>query len=137
MWASSVDRQRTLWLGAPLLGALLALVLQALEPGRAPAFTLCLFRGLTGIPCPGCGLTRAAIALLRGDWAAALLLHPLALVLAFEAGALWLLWGARLYRPRRRPPTPGPWRLEALAAANAAALLALWLGRAATGTLPY
>ena len=30
------------------------------------------------IPCPGCGLTRATLALLRGDVATALSLHPLA-----------------------------------------------------------
>ena len=35
-----------------------------------------------GIPCPGCGLTRATLALLRGDVAGALRLHPLVFVLA-------------------------------------------------------
>lgn len=42
-----------------------------------------------GIPCPGCGLTRAAAALLRGDLRAAFGFHPLAFVLApLFAGAL-------------------------------------------------
>ena len=46
-----------------------------------------------GIPCPGCGLTRASFALLRGDWQEALTIHafaffmPLALVL-ISAGLL-------------------------------------------------
>jgi hypothetical protein len=35
-----------------------------------------------GIPCPGCGLTRATLALLRGDVASALHFHPLVFVLA-------------------------------------------------------
>lgn len=35
-----------------------------------------------GIPCPGCGLTRATLALMRGDFAAALGFHPLVFVLA-------------------------------------------------------
>ena len=34
-----------------------------------------------GIPCPGCGLTRATLALLRGDFGAALHFHPLVFVL--------------------------------------------------------
>jgi hypothetical protein len=35
-----------------------------------------------GIPCPGCGLTRATLALLRGDFGVALHFHPLVFVLA-------------------------------------------------------
>jgi hypothetical protein len=35
-----------------------------------------------GIPCPGCGLTRATLALMRGDVGAAVRLHPLVFVLA-------------------------------------------------------
>ena len=31
----------------------------------------CLFKYLTGIDCPGCGLTRAALSLLKGDVRAA------------------------------------------------------------------
>lgn len=34
-----------------------------------------------GIPCPGCGLTRATLALLHGDLGAALHFHPLVFVL--------------------------------------------------------
>jgi hypothetical protein len=43
---------------------------------------LCPSRCLFGIPCPGCGLTRATIALLRGELVAALRYHPLAPLLA-------------------------------------------------------
>ena len=32
------------------------------------SWEVCLFRMLTGFPCPGCGLTHAAIALLRGQF---------------------------------------------------------------------
>lgn len=38
---------------------------------------LCIFRLLTGIPCPGCGMTRALAAVLRGDAASAFSFHPL------------------------------------------------------------
>ncbi|MBQ9116071.1 MAG: DUF2752 domain-containing protein [Clostridia bacterium] len=38
---------------------------------------LCLLLGMTGIPCPGCGLTRATLSALRGDLSTALAYHPL------------------------------------------------------------
>ena len=49
----------------------------------------CIFRLMTGIPCPGCGMTRAWLAALRLDFSAAIAYHPLfwavpiAFVLAF------------------------------------------------------
>jgi len=53
----------------------------------------CPLRRLTGLPCPGCGLSRACAALSRGDVREALAVHafalalpPLALLLA--AGAV-------------------------------------------------
>jgi hypothetical protein len=55
-----------------VLGAVLALV---------PCST-CLLRLTAGIPCPACGLTRAALALAQLDLARAQRLHPLALSLA-------------------------------------------------------
>jgi len=42
---------------------------------------LCPTAALFGVPCPGCGLTRATLALLHGDVGAALHLHPLVFVL--------------------------------------------------------
>jgi hypothetical protein len=38
---------------------------------------LCLIKRLTGVPCPTCGFTRGAIALLEGHFARALLYNPL------------------------------------------------------------
>lgn len=38
----------------------------------------CTFAEVTGLPCPGCGLTRATSALLRGEWRASFLFHPFA-----------------------------------------------------------
>lgn len=37
----------------------------------------CVFRTVTGVPCPGCGMTRAWLAALRLDLPAALAYHPL------------------------------------------------------------
>jgi hypothetical protein len=48
-------------------------------------FSTCLLKIVLGIPCPACGLTRAAIALLRLDFAAATQYQPLALPLSLVA----------------------------------------------------
>lgn len=40
-------------------------------------FPLCPSRWLFGAPCPGCGLTRATVALLTGDFSQAMVFHPL------------------------------------------------------------
>ena len=42
----------------------------------------CPLRAVTGVPCPGCGLTHAFAALARGDWDGALGHHALVPVFA-------------------------------------------------------
>jgi hypothetical protein len=55
-------------------------------------FPLCPSAGVLGLPCPGCGLTRATLLLLHGDVARALALHPLVIPLApIYLGALGAL----------------------------------------------
>ena len=51
----------------------------------------CPIKWLTGISCPGCGMTRAAVALLRLDFAAAFYFHPLVFFLPPLAIALFIL----------------------------------------------
>ena len=55
----------------------------------------CPFAALMSLPCPGCGLSRAARQLLAGDLQAALALHPLSplVVPLVAAGVLWGLSG--------------------------------------------
>jgi hypothetical protein len=36
----------------------------------------CFYKSLLGVECPGCGMQRALIALLRGDWLSSLKLYP-------------------------------------------------------------
>lgn len=44
--------------------------------GRYFLYSLCPMVMVTGLPCPGCGLTRAGAALLRLDFAGAYQIHP-------------------------------------------------------------
>ena len=39
--------------------------------------SICLIRGLTGVPCPSCGMSRAIIAVINGDIITAFKFHPL------------------------------------------------------------
>lgn len=80
------------------LAAIAALVI-ALDAPLCPSATL------LGLPCPGCGLTRASLALVRGDIATAVRLHPLAPLLAPLALSVA---GLALVRFVRGDSEPGP-----------------------------
>ena len=125
---------RRAWLLAGFLGAAGLAGLHVWTPSDDPATAICLTRRLFHLPCPTCGMTRAFAALAKGDWSAAVRAHPLAPVLALEMVLGWLAWGIAL-APRRPPRLPV--RVETLTFAHVAVLCALWLGRAATGTLPW
>lgn len=43
----------------------------------------CTFHDATGLPCPGCGVTRGMTALLRGRWHDAVHWHPFTPLIAF------------------------------------------------------
>lgn len=95
--------------------------------------TVCPFALLTGTACPGCGMTRAAASLARGDLAAALTYHPLIVVVGAWAGAAWLL---RVRGRRDNRSSMSPRTLNALLAITAAAFLITWAIRWAQGSLP-
>jgi hypothetical protein len=67
-------------------------------PGNALSFpgekSVCPVKNLTGLPCPSCGSTRSAVAILNGDFINGLYLNPLGfLVLFFMVMIpLWILF---------------------------------------------
>ena len=110
--ATKEERQLAfLWLAA----AVSAVALRPLWLALAPVLRPCIFRSLSGIPCPTCGTTRAATAFLDGDLSAAFAANPLAAAagLLFIAGApLAALWAiARLPMPVVPKPLPGWMRI--------------------------
>jgi hypothetical protein len=45
----------------------------------------CVFKGLTGIPCPTCGSTRSVVHLSHGDFLSAFVMNPLATLCLMSA----------------------------------------------------
>lgn len=56
----------------------------------------CPILAITGIPCPGCGMTRACLSVLRGDFAAAFGYHSM--VWSLPLLLLFFLFDGRLFR---------------------------------------
>ncbi len=83
----------------------------------------CPIRAVSGIRCPGCGITRACLTLARGDFGAAWALHPFAYLLVPLAAFIAL--APRWMR--------GLWRLipsllrRAMVGLSLAILLAMWV----------
>jgi len=88
---------------------------------------LCPMAGVLGVPCPGCGLTRATLALLHGDVRGALHFHPLVFVIAPLFA--WVIGSAALGYVRGPRPRPNlkPWFATRPATVLAFALLAATL----------
>ena len=118
----------------PLRIALVALLLGAFALAVHSDFPLCPLASSLGIPCPGCGLTRATLALFHGDLRGALRLHPLVWLLTplfvgfVGTATLDLIRGpARRERPARIDWTS---RGMGIAATTLLALtLSVWLAR--------
>lgn len=90
----------------------------------------CPFRRITGIPCPLCGTTTAAVLLVRGRLVDALQVNPLGVLVVLVAvwvvgsRATALAQGRPVTRPQL-PPTLPRWQV----AAGAAVASACWFIR--------
>jgi len=93
-WADA-DRERLalyLPLAAGVAGAFLT------SPQRVDRMPmLCAFRRATGLPCPGCGLSRSWMLTAHGDLGGAIARHP------FGPLSLLVAWAAVMAGPRAIP----------------------------------
>lgn len=113
-------------LTAPIVAGAVWLALVATWQWVQPAGSvrsLCLFRNVTGVPCPTCGTSRAAVAAIHGRFLDAAALNPMMAAIVMSAAA-WLVLRGVLGRRIAFHPTP---RLTAaLWVLAAAAFAANW-----------
>lgn len=60
--------------------------------------TICMFKNLTGLECPGCGMTRALISIIHFDFVIAYGYNKLVVVVAPLLLFLWLKMVCCVYR---------------------------------------
>jgi hypothetical protein len=118
-------RQRRLVRGAILalvgLGAAAGLYfVAAVSPADSPLYPKCQLRQLTGLHCPGCGLTRALHSGLNGDLIQMVAFNPLAVVVfpVLAVVLARLLWAWAWDRTSETPVLPRwtwlPWAVGAV-----------------------
>ena len=130
----TLDHRREQGLSAnQVVGATTVAVVGAAALGAAYVFTpggvdagpqLCPFAVMTGLPCPGCGLTRSWVALMHGDVGSAFTFNifgPVFLVLTATT-----VVAATLTLVRRRGSPLSGWRDLVLGPVGAV-LLGVWL----------
>jgi hypothetical protein len=122
------------WRERLIFAAPLAVIglLATIRPGE-DGVTVCPFALFTGMACPGCGMTRAASYLIRGDISTALGYHPLVPLIAILSlgGWAWYL----LRRSGRVQPLPTRW-VNTVLIVTGIMLLGVWAARLLNGTLP-
>jgi len=98
--------------------------------------SLCPFKLLTGLPCPGCGMTRSVVALLHGDAVTSAYYHPLGVPMVMALVVLAVLDARLWWRSSEpgKPRLPASWLLERVMATPApwvaiGALTLVWLIR--------
>jgi Protein of unknown function (DUF2752) len=117
--------------GWPKRILLVALVLSPLFAAVLVDMPMCPTAALFGLPCPGCGLTRATLAMFRGDLSAALRFHPLVfLATPMYFGVLGsIAWGYVRGGVEKIPSGRLTKFLSALALTTFVLLMGVWLAR--------
>ncbi|HEX5220893.1 MAG TPA: DUF2752 domain-containing protein [Verrucomicrobiae bacterium] len=93
-WLADGDHAPRLWLGRhSTLMAWLGLLLALITPPNGSGFSICWWQEGTGLPCPGCGVTRSLSCGLRGRLVESVQYHPfgLPILLLFAATAVYSL----------------------------------------------
>lgn len=127
--------RREVWVLIGLIGALaVARLLPLPQNGTIGGMpSLCIFKNTTGLPCPGCGLTRSVVYAAHGLWHQAFTYHPFGPL--FLVGLGWGLAAAVI--SLRRPLNIMNTRGASLAiTALGIALVVLWIMRL-SGIWPY
>ena len=100
--AEAHTRAASAWIAGTGVAAIgVAVLLDPADIDDGPV--LCPFRALTGLPCPGCGLTRSWVQLVHGDVAASLAAHPFGPLLMGLVVALVVAVGSAAVRRRPLP----------------------------------
>ncbi len=73
-------------------GYLLVYISTILDPKNE--HPVCIYKNITGYPCPGCGTTRGTISLFKGDFLQSLMWNPLAIVVNIMAitALIWMVY---------------------------------------------
>lgn len=80
VWLNRPDDVYRRWQGKVVVWvAWLGLLLAALNPPHGTGITICWIKLATGLPCPGCGVTRSLSCGLHGMFAESVHYHPLGL----------------------------------------------------------
>jgi hypothetical protein len=82
----------------------LSVVAGVIVAGLVSGHSVCLWRAALGFPCPGCGMTRALLSLVRGDLQAAWQFNPNSFVVApiLLGAAIRHVWPPQQNQHRRR-----------------------------------
>lgn len=78
-----------------------------LRIGTIPIPDTCSFKNLTGLPCPGCGLTRSIVSGMHGDFRGSLTYHRLGLLTLFYVCLQLLYHLVWIIFPSSRAPALG------------------------------
>lgn len=89
-WAEAFRPSKGLALFALVLLSGVFTVSVLFAPPGGDYFTICGFKNLTGLPCPGCGLTHSFCAIGKGDFAGGISYNLLGLPLFLLFVLIWL-----------------------------------------------